>query len=341
MLGLGLPLLLFLSRGLLETAAAESSFLLPAPQNVSIVSYNFQSTLKWSPVVGINNSAVSYRVDYQPTSFDFWIEVNSKNITKSEYDFTNDIKEHVKVTFRVRTEQGELKSDWVKTSPFRAGDQTILGPPREIDATVKANSILVSYKAPFDNNSTFFAFLYSISYWEKLTNKDPPPLDKMAVVNTRNTKYKLANLMEMTEYCFHILAMLPEKGLQERRLSDTYCRKTSITETTKILWITLPIISVVVLLVIIFFCLTIMQKHQNIIKSLWRPPLTIPSHYEEDLQNPHMNVVQEFKNCAGEDHWDSVSVISSVEQNSTMTNSTDCNNQEVHLLETDHFAQIQ
>lgn len=48
-----------------------------------------------------------------------------------------------------------------------------------------------------------------------------------------------------------------------------------------------------------------------------------------------MTVVEEFKNCAGEDHWDSVSVISSVEQNPFVTNSTDGNNQEVHLIETD------
>lgn len=47
-------------------------------------------------------------------------------------------------------------------------------------------------------------------------------------MTTSNTKYRLADLMEMTEYCFHIQAVLPEKGLRGD-LSDTYCKKTSIT----------------------------------------------------------------------------------------------------------------
>ncbi|XP_015280426.1 PREDICTED: interferon gamma receptor 2 [Gekko japonicus] len=336
MLCLGPPLLFFLVKPLLEAAVAESSFHLPAPQNVTIISYNFQNTLKWSPVMGINSSAVSYRVEHCKKSDCVWAEeVDSTNITKPEYYFTNVISEFVEVIFRVRTEQGELKSDWVETAPFQARTQTILGPPREIDATVEANSIFVSYNAPFDNKSRFFVFQYLISYWEKSTDKDLPSSDKV-VVDTRDTQYTLANLMEMTEYCFHIQAVLPEKDLHGR-LSDTYCKKTSFTETRRILFITLTFIFAVIILIIVFFCLMVIQKHQNVIKSLWGPPLTIPLHYEEDLQNPQMTVVEEFKNCAGEDHWDSVSVLPSAEQNPTVTNSTDGNNQNVHLLETDEF----
>ncbi|KAL8190572.1 UNVERIFIED_CONTAM: hypothetical protein K2H54_055768 [Gekko kuhli] len=336
MLCLPSPLLFFLVKPLLETAVAESSFHLPAPQNVTIISYNFQNTLKWSPVIGINSSAVSYRVEHRTNSDSNWAEdINATNITKPEYYFTNVIDEFAEVIFRVRTEQGELKSDWVETSPFRARAQTILGPPREIDATVEANSIFVSYKVPFDNNSTFFVFQYLISYWEKSLDKNLPSSDKV-VVSTRDMQYTLANLMEMTEYCFHIQAVLPEKDLHGH-LSDTYCKKTSFTETTSILSIILSVVFAVVVLIIVFLCLMVIQKHQNVIKSLWRPPLTIPLHYEEDLQNPQMTVVEEFKNCAGEDNWDSVSVISSVEQNPTVTNSTDGNNQDIHLLETDEF----
>ncbi|XP_048348856.1 interferon gamma receptor 2 [Sphaerodactylus townsendi] len=331
MLCLRLPLLLllvFLLRSLLETAGAESSFHLPAPQNVIIVSNNFQSTLKWSPVKGINNSEVSYRVEYCSISF-CPLQENSINTTKPEYYFTNDIRAHVKVIFRVRTEQGELKSDWVETPPFRATDKTILGPPREIDTAVEGNSILVSYKPPFDNNSTFFVFRYVIYYWKKLTNKDQPSEDKVQVVETSNTRHKLANLMEKTEYCIQIESVLPKQDLHGN-LSYIYCKKTSLTEATKILTITLVALSFVVLF--IFFFLMITLKHSNIIKSLCHPPLKIPLHYQEDLQNPRMGVDEEFKNSGGEEHWDSVSVISNVEQNPTVTNNTDCNNQEVDLL---------
>lgn len=55
------------------------------------------------------------------------------------------------------------------------------------------------------------------------------------------------------------------------------------------------------------------------------------------LHNPQMTIVEEFKNCAGDDHWDSVSDISSVEQNPAVTNSTGGNNQEVNPLQTDEL----
>ncbi|XP_054829141.1 interferon gamma receptor 2 [Eublepharis macularius] len=335
MLCRSLPLLVFLSRPLLEAAAAgtESSFHLPAPQNVTVVSYNFQSKLKWSPVMGINNSAVTYRVEYCTTSYTFW--ESFKNTTKPECDFSREIKIWWEVIFRVRTEQGELTSDWVEASPFQATDKTILGPPREIDVTTGSNSLVISYKAPFDSNSSFFPLKYNIFYWEKSTYKDPPSSDKMEARNTSDTKCKLKNLKEMTEYCFRIQAMLPEHNLHGE-LSDTYCKTTSLSETSKILSITLPFIFALVVLVVIFLCLLIIQKYQNVLKSLWRPPLRIPLHYEEDLQNSQMTVTEEFKNCTGEEHWDSVSVISHVEQNPTMTNHIDDNNQD-QLLETNDF----
>ncbi|XP_077198713.1 interferon gamma receptor 2 [Paroedura picta] len=339
MLPLGLPLLFFLAKPLLEAAAANSSFHLPAPQNVTIASYNFQNILKWSPATGINSSTVTYRVEYQTKSYPVWAEVKSQNITKHEYDFTNEVKEFTEVIFHVRTEQGELTSHWVESPFFLATRQTILGPPREIAARVEANSIIVSYKAPFDYNATFFVFDYLIIYWEKSTDKNLPPSDKMIkqkTEKTRNTKCSLVKLKEMTEYCFKIQAVLLGKGSRglQGHFSDIHCEKTYLTETSRILSITLPFIFAVGVLIIIFFCLMVILKHQNRIKYLWRPPLTIPLHYEEDLQNPQMTVVEEFKNCAGEEHWNSVSVISSVE-NPTVTSSTNGNNQEVYLLEID------
>lgn len=54
-----------------------------------------------------------------------WTELNSTNITKPEYNFTGLIATFAEVTFRVRTEQGELKSDWVETSPFLARSQSM------------------------------------------------------------------------------------------------------------------------------------------------------------------------------------------------------------------------
>ncbi|KAM6448392.1 interferon gamma receptor 2 isoform 2-T2 [Liasis olivaceus] len=295
-------LFLLLWRPLLSAAVEGSSLSLPAPQNLTIKSYNFQNVLSWSPVKGISGP-VFYSVQRKVKSDQIWKKVNCSNITKPECDFDY-IKDFYRTILRVRAEQGKLKSEWKEAPVFIAIRDTILGPPRAINVTSEANSILISFLPPFDHRSNFSSFEYRI-YWENSTDT---PLVIM------NTVYRLKNLKERTMYCLRIQAKL--KSLEGEK-SDIYCAKTTITG-TRVLFAALIFGFVASVLILIFLLLMSIRKYQSIIKSFWQPPLTIPSHYEEDLNDPQMMITEEFQNSA-EDHCDIISIISKVEEDKILT----------------------
>ncbi|XP_070800439.1 interferon gamma receptor 2-like [Pituophis catenifer annectens] len=290
-------LFLFLWRLLLSAVVGGFSFSLPPPQNLKIKSYNFQNVLSWSPVKGINGPvfySVQRRLNYTQT----WKKVNCRDITKPECDFQS-ISDFFGIILRVRAEEGNLKSEWTETSSFVAKQDTIIGPPREINVTSEANSILISFLPPFEKRSNFSSFDYTI-YWENSA-------DKSLIMNT---VHRFKNLKEKTTYCFRIQARLYNR---EGEKSGIYCAMTTITEGTRMLYCILILISVFAILALVFSLLMIIRKYLNIIKSFWQPPLTIPSHYAEDLNDPQMITIEEFQNSAGEDPWDIISVTSKAE----------------------------
>ncbi|KAG8136558.1 hypothetical protein E2320_005126 [Naja naja] len=139
-------LFLFLWRLLLSAVVEGFSLSLPAPQNLTIKSYNFQNVLSWSPVRGINGP-VFYSVQWCFKHDQTWKKVNCRDITKPECDFETK-KDIFEIILRVRAEEGNLKSEWTKTLPFAANKDTIIGPPKEINVTSETNSILISFLPP-------------------------------------------------------------------------------------------------------------------------------------------------------------------------------------------------
>uniref|UniRef100_A0A670XR85 Interferon gamma receptor 2 n=1 Tax=Pseudonaja textilis TaxID=8673 RepID=A0A670XR85_PSETE len=300
------PRFLFLWWLLLSAVVEGFSLSLPAPQNLTIKSYNFQNVLSWSPVRGINGPVI-YSVQWCLEYDQIWKEVNCRDITKPECDFESK-KDIFAVIFRVRAEEGNLKSEWTKTLPFVANKDTIIGPPREISVTSQANSILISFLPPFEKRSNFSSFDYTI-YWENSADTSP----------ITTTVHRFKNLKERTTYCFRIQARLHERKGEK---SGIYCAKTTITERTRILNCLLILASVFLMLALVFSLLIIIRKYPNIIKSFWQPPLTIPSHYAEDLNDPQMITIEEFQNSAGENPWDIISVTSKAEEDKILTSFT-------------------
>ncbi|XP_061483747.1 interferon gamma receptor 2 [Rhineura floridana] len=320
-----LLVLLFLGKPLLGVAVTESSFFLSAPQNLTIQSYNFDNVLKWSPVKGINGSvsySVEWRFEHILNGKENWEKVNCTSITKPECDF-NHGKDHYIIILRVRAEQGELKSAWTETSLFQARSNTILGPPRAINISSEGNILHVSFLPPFEHIGKPVDFEYIIYFWEK-------SISQKLTNSGKNRRKTFRDLKERTVYCFQVQAVLLRINLTGQR-SEPYCKETTVTDATRILYVSLIYGSAVFALIAIFGCMIVIRKYRHIIKSLWKPPLTIPSHYEEDLQNIQMITVEEFQNCAGEDYWDSVSEISNAEQKQAVTNDFPNENQ-VHSL---------
>ncbi|XP_058041169.1 interferon gamma receptor 2 isoform X2 [Ahaetulla prasina] len=298
-------LFLFLGWLLLSAVVEGFSLSLPAPQNLTIKSYNFQHVLIWSPVKGINGPVI-YSVQRRIGPKDRpWEKVNCRDITKPECDFDS-IQDFYRITLHVRAEEGNLKSEWTETRiPFVAKNHTIIGPPREINVTSEANSILIRFLPPFEKRSNFSSFEYTI-YWENSSQKSL----------IMNTVHRFKNLKERTTYCFRIQAKLYKR---EGEKSGIYCAKTTITEGTRMVYCIWILVSVFLILALVFLLLMIIRKHLNIIKSFWQPPLTIPSHYAEDLNDPQMITIEEFENSAGEDPWDIISVTSKAEDDKILT----------------------
>ncbi|XP_044297624.1 interferon gamma receptor 2 [Varanus komodoensis] len=303
-----LLLLTSLWRSLLSAATPESSVFLPAPQNLTITSYNFRNTLRWSPVNGINGT-VSYNVEFCWDTEQHCKKTNCTNTTKPECDFDN--KHFHTVILRVRAQQGKLKSAWTKTASFQPKRDTVLGPPRSITIVTEPGLLVVRFLPPFDHTSNFTAFGYSIDYWDSSTHE-------IMTKYTDDLEYSFTDLKERTEYCFQIKAILVQDKRPGQK-SDRHCKQTATSVATTIISVTLIFGCVIFIYVAIFLCLIVIRKYRSKIKIFWQAPLTIPSHYEEDLKNSEMIMDEELQNCAGEDTWDTLSVITNAEQSQTLT----------------------
>ncbi|NXW20235.1 INGR2 protein, partial [Circaetus pectoralis] len=175
----------------------ESSPHLPAPKDVMVYSYNFRSSLRWSPVK-VDRGLVLYTVHFKTGAFNQWDEMNCTHITQTECSFPWSLKERRwTVVLRVRAELGQVTSDWVETDPFVAERNTTIGPPKVNSVTESSDSLLISVTPPFGSEAGDF-LQYHVSYWENTTSTTKK------AIKTSSTLFKIKSLKEWTLYCFEI-----------------------------------------------------------------------------------------------------------------------------------------
>ncbi|TFK06834.1 Interferon gamma receptor 2 [Platysternon megacephalum] len=308
------PLLCLLLLSLPEPPAAESPLQLPAPQNLIIYSYNYQNLLRWAPVK-VDNGSVLYTVEYSTVTCDCWEEINCTNITKTECNFTHpDIKSFWTITLRVRAELGQVKSDWVETHKFVADQNTTIGPPVIVNVDSTPHSLFLNV-LPIVKEDTL---QYLVRYWEKSTN------ERHETEWTKNTRIGLLNLKQLTVYCFQIRAKLQVLNHNIGPLSKTDCHKTAASDATRAGFVVVIFVAATVTVVILaIVCFLFIQKFHQVVKYWFQPPFKIPSHIEEYLNDPEMPVLEEFQNnCAEEDPWDSLSVVSNAEGSQALVRDT-------------------
>ncbi|KAH1186698.1 hypothetical protein KIL84_019447 [Mauremys mutica] len=316
-------LLCLLLLSLPEPAAAESLLQLPTPQNVTIYSYNYQNLLTWAPVK-VDNGSVLYTVQYStpisylPTvanarsprgheqnrvAYKCWEEINCTNITKTECNFTNpDIKSIWTITLRVRAELGQVKSDWVETNTFVADQNTTIGPPVIVNVDSTHDSLFLNFLHTVKEDT----LQYLVRYWEESTNK------QHETEWTKNTRIGLLNLKQLTMYCFQIRAKVNVLDDNIGPLSETNCHKTAASDAMRAGFVVVIFVAATVTVVILaIVCFLFIQKFHQVVKYWFQPPFKIPPHIEEYLEDPEMPVLEELQNnCAEEDPWDSLSVVS-------------------------------
>ncbi|XP_015472595.1 uncharacterized protein LOC107199716 [Parus major] len=144
----------------------ETSPQLPAPENVEIYSYNFQSVLRWSPVV-VENGSVLYTAHYKTGFFEEWSGMGCAGSPQPQCRFPPELRRRWTVVLRVRAELGALASPWVLTPPFVAEMNK---------ATQAVHIILLFVLALLFVPPVTYALLLLWKYHQKIKYWAQPPL---------------------------------------------------------------------------------------------------------------------------------------------------------------------
>ncbi|NXG98479.1 INGR2 protein, partial [Loxia leucoptera] len=202
----------------------ETSPYLPAPQNVEVYSYNFQSLLRWSPVP-VENGTVLYTAQYRTESYPVWSEMGCAQSPQPQCWFPQELQRRRRWTIllRVQAQLGTLASAWAYSPPFVAENNTTLGPPRVTSVSASPGSLLISVSPPFPPEPGDI-LLYRVSYWENSTRATAKKLSES------KTLFQIGNLKEATLYCFSVQVQLEiySGHLLEGQPSAPECHRTAL-----------------------------------------------------------------------------------------------------------------
>uniref|UniRef100_A0A8D0EUX3 Interleukin 20 receptor subunit beta n=1 Tax=Strix occidentalis caurina TaxID=311401 RepID=A0A8D0EUX3_STROC len=139
--------------------------LLPAPQNITILSTNMKHFLTWSPVI-IQGETVRYSVEFQGEyereyANESWIPIcECSLITATVCNITEDISATVAYNLRVRANVGARRSEWGALKGFFNRITTSLTPPL-------MKVIADGYHLLVELEDMGPAFQFCVLYWKK------------------------------------------------------------------------------------------------------------------------------------------------------------------------------
>uniref|UniRef100_A0A8C0G556 Interleukin 20 receptor subunit beta n=1 Tax=Chelonoidis abingdonii TaxID=106734 RepID=A0A8C0G556_CHEAB len=144
--------------------------LLPAPQNISILSTNMKHFLTWSPVT-VPGETVRYSVEFQGEyerdyANEIWIPISECSlIIVTQCNVTEDISATVAYNLRVRANLGSWSSEWSTLKVLFNRITTFLTPPM-MEVSADGYHLLVKLEdlGP--------AFQFHVFYWRKEPNTE-------------------------------------------------------------------------------------------------------------------------------------------------------------------------
>ncbi|NXU78562.1 INLR1 protein, partial [Oreotrochilus melanogaster] len=140
--------------------------LLPPPQNVTLLSKDFDMLLTWAPGGG-SPPDVTYTVRYESWERrGKWIKVpHCKNIHRTSCNLTCVVSNYVKVRARVKAASGRFSSPWVE-SQFKEYLLDVELAPPVLHVNVKENSVHVNASFPLPSCVESFHWTYDLNFWE-------------------------------------------------------------------------------------------------------------------------------------------------------------------------------
>uniref|UniRef100_A0A8C3JUD8 Interleukin 20 receptor subunit beta n=1 Tax=Calidris pygmaea TaxID=425635 RepID=A0A8C3JUD8_9CHAR len=149
----------------LSVSRTSEDTLLPAPQNISILSTNMKHFLTWSPVI-VQGETVRYSVEFQGEyereyANESWIPIcECSLITATVCNITEDISATVAYNLRVRADIGARRSEWGTLKGFFNRITTSLTPPL-------MKVIADGYHLLVELEDMGPAFQFCVLYWKK------------------------------------------------------------------------------------------------------------------------------------------------------------------------------
>ncbi|KAM7337089.1 hypothetical protein ACRRTK_003208 [Alexandromys fortis] len=192
--------------------------LLPAPQNLTVLSTNMKHLLMWSPVAQPRET-VSYSVEYQGEyeslyTSHLWIPSSQCSPTDSlECDVTDDVTATVPYNFRVRAMLGAQTSAWSTLEPPFNRNSTVLTPPRMVVTEYGLHLVV-----KLEDLGPLFEFL--VFYWRK----EPDATEHFKVVKNGDSPLHLGTMEPGATYCVKAQARVNAIG-RRSAFSQTRCVK--------------------------------------------------------------------------------------------------------------------
>ncbi|NXV70935.1 INLR1 protein, partial [Atlantisia rogersi] len=136
------------------------------PQNVTLLSKDFDMILTWTP--GEDSPLdVTYTVRYESQErMGKWIKVrHCKNIPRTSCNLTCVLPKFVKVRARVKAVAGPFQSLWVE-SQFKEYHLDVELAPPVLNVNVKEKAIHVNASFPLATCVESFSWMYDLNLWE-------------------------------------------------------------------------------------------------------------------------------------------------------------------------------
>ncbi|NXG50591.1 INLR1 protein, partial [Psilopogon haemacephalus] len=140
---------------------------LPAPQNVTLLSKDFDMILTWAPGEG-SPAGVTYTVRYESqVRPEKWVKVpQCRNIHRTFCNLTCELPSYfVKARGRVKAVLGRCQSPWVE-SQFKIYHQDVELAPPVLNMRVEENSIQVNASFPLASCVQRLLWMYDLNLWE-------------------------------------------------------------------------------------------------------------------------------------------------------------------------------
>lgn len=202
--------------GLISCFLTGGVAVLPAPQNLTVLSINMKHLLMWNAVAQLRETvlySVEYQGEYESLYMShIWIPSSQCSPTKGlECDITDDITATVPYNFRVRAMLGSQTSAWSTLErPFNR-NSTVLIPPR-MEVTEHGLHLVIKLEDLGPQ------FEFPVVYW----SQEPGATEHIKVVKSGDSPVHLETMEPGAVYCVKARALVKAIG-RHSAFSQTQC----------------------------------------------------------------------------------------------------------------------